>query len=236
VNLHGRGPQSTQALADLRPARLWAYGCPGAPPWLEDEHEVTRWCRLVAGYGCEPDPQDLVLDAGGRHAGPVVVHPGAAGADRRWPPARFAAVARGLAGAGSQVRVTAGPGEDWLAAEVVTRAGLPTTAMVAGLDLAELADLVHASRLVICGDTGVAHLATAYRTPSIVLFGPNPPARWGPPPRPYHRVLWHPADHGATPALLRIQPEEVLAAAADLLTGADPGRPSTMVTGDDRRR
>jgi ADP-heptose:LPS heptosyltransferase len=44
---------------------------------------------------------------------------------------------------------------------------------------------------VICGDTGVAHLATAYCTPSVVLFGPVSPAEWGPPAdRLQHRALW----------------------------------------------
>lgn len=33
--------------------------------------------------------------------------------------------------------------------------------------------------LVLSGDTGVAHLATAYAVPSITLFGPVPPSRWG---------------------------------------------------------
>jgi len=75
---------------------------------------------------------------------------------------------------------------------------------------------------VVSGDTGIAHLATAYRRPSVVLFGPVPPRRWGPPPdRPYHRAIWHgtraergddpgPAVH---PALLKIRVDEVLAEA-----------------------
>src|SRR5207237_79615 len=33
---------------------------------------------------------------------------------------------------------------------------------------------------LVCGDTGVAHLATALGTPSVLLFGPVPPSRWGP--------------------------------------------------------
>ena len=54
-----------------------------------------------------------------------------------------------------------------------------------------LSALVGAAGRVVCGDTGVAHLATALRTPSVVLFGPTAPAAWGPPPgRPWHRVLW----------------------------------------------
>jgi ADP-heptose:LPS heptosyltransferase len=63
--------------------------------------------------------------------------------------------------------------------------------VVAGdLDLGALASVVAHAASVCCGDTGVAHLATAFATPSVVVFGPTPPSEWGPPPRPCHRVLW----------------------------------------------
>jgi ADP-heptose:LPS heptosyltransferase len=66
---------------------------------------------------------------------------------------------------------------------------------------------------VICGDTGVAHLATAYGTPSVVLFGPMPPALWGPPPeRRQHLVLWR-----GTGGLSNISTAEVYDAARELL-------------------
>jgi ADP-heptose:LPS heptosyltransferase len=58
-------------------------------------------------------------------------------------------------------------------------------------DVGELAALVAGARLVVCGDTGVGHLATGYGTPSVLLFGPNPPAIWGPlVDLDRHRVLW----------------------------------------------
>ena len=69
--------------------------------------------------------------------------------------------------------------------------------------------------LVVSGDTGVAHVASAYGTPSVVLFGPVSPARWGPPADPRHQVLWHGDGtgdpHGADldPALQRITVDEV---------------------------
>ncbi|MFD0888435.1 glycosyltransferase family 9 protein, partial [Streptosporangium algeriense] len=74
----------------------------------------------------------------------------------------------------------------------------------------------------VCGDTGVAHLATALSTPSVVLFGPTPPARWGPPPgESRHVVLWsgRTGDPFATrpdPGLLAITPADVLAAITTL--------------------
>jgi hypothetical protein len=80
--------------------------------------------------------------------------------------------------------------------DVAVRAGLPIESVIGDIDLSRLADPVRGSRLVVCGDTGIAHLATAYRTPSVVLFGPQSPARWGPPASPLHRILWRPEADG----------------------------------------
>jgi ADP-heptose:LPS heptosyltransferase len=89
--------------------------------------------------------------------------------------------------------------------------------VVAGrTDLTALAAIVaHAGR-VVCGDTGVAHLATAFGIPSVVLFGPTSPATWGPPAeRAHHRVLWHgttgdPHADRPDPGLLAIEPAQVI--------------------------
>jgi ADP-heptose:LPS heptosyltransferase len=226
VNLHGRGPQSHRLLQDLRPGRLVAFaredlGVAG-PRWRADEHEVARWCRLLAESGVPADPADLDLaapDHGPPHESATVVHPGAAGAARRWPVDRFAAVARALEDSGHHVVLTGVGAERPLALAAAELAGLPVGRVLAGrLGLGAMAALVAAARLVVCGDTGVAHLATAYRTPSVVLFGPMPPASWGPPAdRRQHRVLHH-ANYAAAPAasdaphpaLLTIGIDEVL--------------------------
>lgn len=233
VNLHGRGPQSHRLLQATDPATLCAFACPEAghldgPPWIAEEPEVERWCRLLAWHGIRADPGDRSLlrprtDA--VPAGAVLIHPGAKGRTRRWPPGRFAEVAETLHRHGHRVLVTGSPAEVPLATDLARRAGLPAAAVLAGrLDVGELAAAVARARLVISGDTGVAHLATAYHTRSVVLFGPMPPHRWGPPPqRTEHRVLWHGelaggADHhGPDPALLAITVEEVLAAASEML-------------------
>jgi ADP-heptose:LPS heptosyltransferase len=70
--------------------------------------------------------------------------------------------------------------------------GLGPQAVLAGrTDLLGLSALVASARLLVGPDTGVAHLATAFGTPSVVLFGPTSPALWGPPAdRPQHRALW----------------------------------------------
>ena len=230
VDLHGKGPASHVVVADLGPARLLTFDSPGypGPPWHAEEHEVLRWCRLVSeGLGVAADPDALDLAVPGVRppvVGSAVVHPGAAYPGRRWPPERFAAVARHLADRGYDVRITGGPAEVAPARTVAELAGLGEEAVLAGRTSSlELAAVIAAARVVVSGDTGVAHLASAYRRPSVVLFGPVSPALWGPPRRPQHVVLWHgdgagdPWGTSLDPALGAITVDEVLAALDGLL-------------------
>jgi ADP-heptose:LPS heptosyltransferase len=242
VNLHGRGPESHRLLQSAAPGVLWAFANPDGghldgPGWIEEEHEVHRWCRLLRHYGVATDETDLALAVPDLPVprGVTIVHPGAKVAARRWPPDRFAAVARRLSRAGHRVVITGSAAEQELRVRVAERAGLSAAGLpVTGL--AELAALVAHARLVISGDTGIAHLATAYRTPSVTLFGPMSPARWGPPPRPYHRAIWHgtrsePGDQpgpAVHPALLAIGEPEVLAAAESVLQSRGAAISSAM--------
>jgi len=226
IDLHGRGPASHRLVADLGPERLIVFGGEHAggftgPVWRAGEHEAARWCRLLAQSGIPADPSDLLLSLPEETApGPriTIVHPGAAAPGRRWPADRFAAVARRLAAAGHAVRITGSKAERDLASRVAARAGLPETSVLAGqTSLAELAALVASANLVVSGDTGMSHLATAFARPSVTLFGPVPPAEWGPPQHSRHQVLWagkpgYRGDpHGARldPALAAITVEDV---------------------------
>jgi len=232
VNLHGRGPESHALLRAAQPARRIGFDLPGGPAWDDGEHEVARWCRLLAHHGIPADPADLDIELPDRPPydpdGPTLIHPGAASAARRWPVERWAGVARAEAARGRDVLVSGSAAEASLVGEVVARAGLPSEADRAGTtgDLLSLARLVASAGRVACGDTGVAHLATALRIPSVVLFGPTDPARWGPPgERSWHRVLWAGAvgdpHSGITdPGLLRIAPGDVVAALSALASPA----------------
>ena len=196
INLHGRGPQSHAWLAAHEPARTIAFAAPphypDGPRWQHSgPHQVARWFRLLAAHGIPSDPANLGLTRPPvdlAWSGAVLVHPGAGSPARRWPPERFAQVARSLAGDGHRVVVTAGPGERTAAGAVAAEAGVE---LAHGMDLRELVALVADAPLLVCGDTGLGHVATATGTPSVLLFGPSAPSSWGPPPdRPQHRVLW----------------------------------------------
>lgn len=234
VNLHGRGPSSHAVLRALSPRLTFAFACEGAPEcedgpsFREDEHEVARWCRMLEEHGVPADPGELDVAAPSGAAPPAacgatLLHPGAASPARMWPVERWCALALALRGAGHRIAITGGPDEVGLAERIARAAGLGERAVLAGrtgvMDLTRA--VAAASRVVSC-DTGVAHLATALRRPSVVLFGPTPPALWGPPPdRPWHRALWagtagDPHADEPDPGLLRIQVEDVVAALADL--------------------
>ncbi len=232
VNLHGRGPASHEVLRSLGAGRLVAYACPQAghtagPAWVDEEHEVDRWVRLSDWAGGPASADDLRLPAPGERSGHVVVHPGAASPARRWPPERWADVAATLADRGHRVVVTGTAGEADLCATVAGRH--PGVEDHCGRhDLDGLGRLVGTAALLLSADTGVAHVATAFGTPSVTLFGPVSPALWGPRVDLHlHRVLWRgdladprPGDpHGLEldARLARLEVADVVDAATDVL-------------------
>ena len=230
VNLHGRGQQSHRLLLELRPRRLVAFACAGladGPAWRAEEHERERWCRMLAEHGIPADPDDLELPAPPLFDAParpyLLAHPGAASPSRRWPIGSWIRLLEAEAAAGRHVVVSGGPDEAGIAQRIAAGVASPLVAARAGsLSLLELAGLVANAELLVCGDTGVAHLATALRTPSVLLFGPTAPAHWGPPPaRTWHRVLWKggrgdPHASRIDPGLARISVDEVREAVAVL--------------------
>lgn len=235
VNLHGKGPQSHRALDALHPRLRIGFRAPGWPGPEFDEiaaqhrHERERWCAVLAAHGIAADPGDLRLSpptavTPRRTSAPVLVHPGARYGSKRWPARRFAEVAAVLDGPLSPVLVTGTADELELAGAVADGAGLAGSRVLAGrTDLAQLCALVAGAALVVSGDTGIAHLAFAFGTPSVTLFGPVDPAQWGPPADGPHVVLGDPTvrrgdpfGDDPDPALLAVGVGDVLRAAASL--------------------
>jgi heptosyltransferase-1 len=110
----------------------------------------------------------------------VIMNPGAAWPNKRWPPPRFGAVAADIARQfGWRSLVLWGPGEQEIAHEVVAESGgaaeisPPTT-------ITDLVGIARNARLMISGDTGPLHIAAAVNTPIVALYGPTRPERNGP--------------------------------------------------------
>jgi ADP-heptose:LPS heptosyltransferase len=106
-------------------------------------------------------------------------------------------------------------------------------------DIEQLCAVVGSARAVVANDTGVSHLATALAVPSVTLFGPTSPARWGPPPHRLHRVIWKgtPGDPHAErldPGLAAITVPEVMTQVEALLNACERSatRPCSVAAGD----
>lgn len=160
----------------------------GGDPW--EAHVVRLNLGLLATLGIAPSAPEFPIErvdtavargvrerTGARYA---LLNPGAAWPNKRWPPARLAAVARSLRHRHGLVSLVLwGPGEESLAAEVVAAAegaasALPPTS------IADVVALARGAALMLSGDTGPLHLAAAVGTPVVGLFGPTRPARNGP--------------------------------------------------------
>jgi uncharacterized protein YjbJ (UPF0337 family) len=100
--------------------------------------------------------------------------------------------------------------------------------------LIELAAVVASAGRVLCGDTGVGHLATAFGTPSVLLFGPTPPSEWGPPTGRERHVVLHRGGRGdphggePDPGLLAISVDDVLAVTRGRFPAVSPGSREDM--------
>lgn len=119
--------------------------------------------------------QGDVMSSPSRYA---VLHVGASSPLKQWPAARWRLLADALAADGLDVVWSAGPGEDAALAAIEMRAG---EMRIAGtLSLAGLWHLLARAALVVCPDTGVAHLGRIVGTPTVTLFGPGSAHMCGP--------------------------------------------------------
>jgi lipopolysaccharide heptosyltransferase I len=112
----------------------------------------------------------------------VALHPGvsARGAEKRWAPEKFAAVAEALAARGARPIVTWGPGERPLAERVVILARGAATIAPETTSLLDLAAIYARCDTVSGADTGPIHLAAALGVPVVGLYGPKDPAIYAP--------------------------------------------------------
>lgn len=126
---------------------------------------------------------DSLLDPALRGGPLVVIHPGAGSPYKTWAAGNWAQVADVLVErAAARIVFT---GSDREHAPILTALGLMRHASAAQslageTNLAQLAALYARAVLVMGPDTGPLHLAVAVGTPTIHLYGPADPARFGP--------------------------------------------------------
>lgn len=123
----------------------------------------------------------LLFRLGIGEASLIAIHVGATnGSAKRWTPEGMAVLADRLMKDGATVVFTGSKGDIPAVQEVVgLMIGEPV--VLAGLtSVPELIALLARSRLLISGDTGPLHLATALGVPVVAIHGPSDPALSGP--------------------------------------------------------
>jgi heptosyltransferase-1 len=156
----------------------------------DTRHVVTVNLGVLARLGIEHPAQEFslaapeslavretILRAGVPYA---LLNVGAAWPNKRWPPDRFGAVARMLHERHDMRSIVLwGPGERALADVIV--GNVPAAAVLAPpTSIADVVALSRTAALMVSGDTGPLHIASAVGTPIVGIYGPTRPERNGP--------------------------------------------------------
>jgi lipopolysaccharide heptosyltransferase II len=108
----------------------------------------------------------------------ALIHPAAAFATKRWAAENFARVAEFLADNGFAPVAMVAPHEK----EVMNNLLAESSVNIVSYDLSlpEVTALAARSQIFIGNDSGIAHMAVAVGTPSVVIFGSSNRAHWRP--------------------------------------------------------
>jgi heptosyltransferase-1 len=186
VALQARGPRAGQDFASARePLASLAFQRRFAAP--RTLHAITRSRLLMAqalGYAMgeevdlhygltSPAPSPLVASADS-----VLCLHGTARPEKEYPEGHWIELLRRLAASGLPPLLPWGNERERARAERLV-AAVPGAKLLPRLSLAEMGGVIAASRSVIGVDTGLMHLAAAFRKPGVGLYPATPPERFG---------------------------------------------------------
>jgi ADP-heptose:LPS heptosyltransferase len=171
-------------------------------PYPDYGHEIDRHILLMEFLGIESQGTDLEfpltdndlqnfnnLNLPIQPQKYVCIHPGSRGAWRQWPVKYFAALADYCVEQELKVILTGTKEEEAIVNQVIQhmRHGAINTAGKTSLGAVAL--LIKNSAMLISNCTGVSHIASAFKTPSIVISMDGDPQRWGPLDKRVHRTI-----------------------------------------------
>jgi ADP-heptose:LPS heptosyltransferase len=166
---------------------------------VRDRHTIDHYIDLLAPLGVPPEPDAAQIelrlpDWAGKKAGQLLetagvtgdffgVHPGSARLEKYWKPERWAeAIAHCQRELNIPCVLTGGKEsfEQSHIAAVKEKVHASCVDLSGKLDLLTLAGIVQRAKLFLSVDSASMHLAAAFRTPQVALFGPTNPFHWHP--------------------------------------------------------
>jgi lipopolysaccharide heptosyltransferase II len=109
----------------------------------------------------------------------ALIHPAAAFDTKQWATENFARIAEFLAGKGIDIVAVAAKAERAVLDKLQSAAKVPITTFD-DLSLPEITALSSKARIFVGNDSGIAHIAAAVNTPTVVVFGSSDPNHWRP--------------------------------------------------------
>ncbi len=169
------------------PQAAWFYsehvGCP------VDAHVVQKNLGTLPLLGITPGaprfplrvPASSVADELGDRLGSyVVLNPGGGWPNKRWPPSRLGELAIRIRDRFDLNSLVVWGKREEAFADAVVAASDETATRAPATSLGDLIAIASRATLVVSGDTGPLHIASAVGTPVVGLFGPTVPWRNGP--------------------------------------------------------
>lgn len=157
----------------------------------------------------------------------ALLHPSAAFATKQWPAENFARVSEYLAARGIKRVAIAAKHERAVLDRLAAASRVPVLTFD-DLTLPEITALASKAKLFIGNDSGIAHIAAAVNTPSVVIFGSSNRDHWRPWTDAPNEIVFHPLEcqpcpgyeckvFGEPRCILSVPPESVIAAIDRLL-------------------
>ncbi|MEJ7622470.1 MAG: glycosyltransferase family 9 protein [Pyrinomonadaceae bacterium] len=109
----------------------------------------------------------------------ALIHPSTAFATKQWPTENFAQAVEHLAARGIESVAIASPSETAVLDELNRKSSVAITTFD-DLTLPEITALASQAKIFIGNDSGIAHIAAAVGTPTVVIFGSSNRNHWRP--------------------------------------------------------
>ncbi len=140
-----------------------------------------RTLELFPGIEDEQYADQLFTKNGWGGKTVIALNPGASHAVNRWGASRFASLADLLQDRfAGQILIIGGPEDGGLAEEILSLTRSKPIVLTGRATLLQLGAILRKCTVLVSGDTGPLHLATAVGTRVVALFGAADPARTGP--------------------------------------------------------
>jgi len=157
---------------------------------LADALKIERCYDIVLPISIDSNELDSLLPFDRQEKKYAVLHLMPMWRYKRWNPEGWRALIDSLFQQDIQIVITGSPShqEQKLVNEILELNPQQVVNLAGQLNLAQVAQLITTAALFVGPDTSVTHIAAATGAPTLAIFGPSNPVKWGPWPKGYDKT------------------------------------------------